>query len=727
MPVGARTRGWTVTVTHPTSGRVIRPDVINPQQVQYLPGPNMMPRVRLPVRRAPSWLESEFDDNPSMSVYLDGTELPVGELVDVELEEGQTILIGEGGTELRTVVDVEYDSERRPVAATDLVDANTTYASVDNTPAPESDSRVVQDERGESDLQDASSFADDVPLEFTGGGVKPAQTCFTVEAENADSRNRTGVTDPSNLGDFSNGDYTDLSRGPGATGGPDFAEYNFTLNHEIPADEFDLEFRWQTADSEGSPAMDITLEHANGNSYILAQPILGFGNFSISWTGIDIFAGYSGPDLPPGDYSVRFEATDSNGTADNYYAYLDVIAPHDNRYSYTFDNTVNTTNGYLDGPQTHPGSVDAVFDAYESAFSIVGGSVTTTINDTSNNQALALSNDRGASYDITGSNTTSISGSFPDPGATLTLKATLSRYSPNGTRDQTPREGYDAQRLDAYDLTADLELESLLVNDEYGDSLDSVLTDILTPRYAWRVSVENGTTTVTVDEPGNSVASRDPEISESQITKKVVTYDTVRIKGSSLSVSGETFQASTSFVSLNEDDIVPGSEAVYDSSGTNYQEGIDFTLNYGAGEIKALAGGDLDTSQSYSVDYRHQVESTHTVSGATGDTLVRTIPGVTSDRQAEQIAYVLAEVYPGVSTPRYEGEIVVPRLSSTFDPLEGLNLEDMDLPDVARPLSIRGEPELTPLGLTLRLGSAPSLEESLRAISQQVSAVSDRV
>ena len=100
---------------------------------------------------------------------------------------------------------------------------------------------------------------------------------------------------------------------------------------------------------------------------------------------------------------------------------------------------------------------------------------------------------------------------------------------------------------------------------------------------------------------------------------------------------------------------------------------------------------------------------------------------MTSDRQAEQIAYVLAEVYPGVATPRYEGEIVVPRLSETFDPLEGLQLEDMDLPDAARPLSIRGEPELTPLGLTLRLGSAPSLEESLRSISEQVSAVSDRV
>lgn len=700
--------GWSVAIGHPESGRVIRPDVINPNQVQYLPGPNMMPRIRLPVRRAPSWLESEFDNNPNMAVHLDGTELPVGELVDVELEEGQTILIGEGGAELRTVVDVEYDAERRPVAATNLVDANTTYTTVDNSPAPESQSNLVQDPSGETELGDLITLSDTDPFIFTSGGIKPAQTCFTTEGENQDNASGASLQEDTA---YSSGS----ARGIQSNG--DFVEYDFTLDYAIPSGEFTVLERYETT---GNTEVTYTLD-PNG-----ADITLGTNQVSTALAHEDLadtLGDWSDPgQVSAGSHTLRVEVTDS----DSSFHIVDVIAPADGRYSYTLDNSVHQNDGYLDGPQTHP-TVDAEFDAYESAFSIVGGSASVTINDTTGDQALALSNDRGSTYPVTSSNSASVSGSFASPGATLTLKATLSRYSPSGPRDQTPREGYDAQRLDAYELTADLEFESLLVNDEYGDSLDSVLTDILTPRYAWRVSVENGTTTVTVDEPGNSVASRDPEISESQITKKVVTYDTVRIKGSSLSVSGETFQASTSFVSLNEDDIVPGSEAVYDDTGTNYQEGIDFTLNYGAGEIKALAGGDLDTSKSYSVDYRHQVESTHTVSGATGDTLVRTIPGVTSDRQAEQIAYVLAEVYPAVSTPRYEGEIVVPRLDAGFDPLEGLQLSEMDLPDVARPLSIRGEPELTPLGLTLRLGSAPSLEESLRAISQQVSAVSDRV
>lgn len=708
--------GWSVSVTHPESGREIHPDVINPQQVQYLPGPNMMPEIRLPVRRAPAWLREEYDDNPNLSVHLNGTELPIDELVSVEQDEGQTILVGKGGAELRTRVSLEYDTEERPVAATNLVDANTSYASVDNTPAPDSDTSVVQSPDTQSELAGfLSGLPDTTPIEAVGGGIKPAVTCFTQEGETPTSNTLTGSA--SNV-DYSGGSAIILSDGSTAT-------YDFDLAYTIPSSAFAAQYR-VTEGGSGTAEIEVYLDKPGGGSTLLDTIPSGVSFTSITWI-TDAFGDtteYDDGDLTPGTYTLRFEGVGGSSGQDFI---IDVVAPYDDRYTYTFDDTVHQDNGYLDGPELHPPEVDAIFDAYQSAFSIVGGSATVTASDTSGAFALALSNDRGQTYPITSSNSTTVSGSFPSVGATLQLRATLARYSPNGARSATPRFGYDAQRLDSYDLTATTEFESLLIDEEVDATLTSALNTILGNQFSWTYSIEDGQGTITIDEPGNSVADRDPEISEASITKQVQTYDTVTIKGSALPQS-ESFTASTSYVPLGEDNIVIGSETVTDpQTSTQYQKDIDYEMNYSTGEIKAIQSGDLVAGQDYDITYRHRIEATHTVPTATGDTLIETIPGVVSDRQAEQIAYVLAEVYPGVSTPRYEGNIVVPRLSESFDPLEGLRLEDMDLPDAARPLEIRGEPQVTPLGLSLRLGSAPSLQAALSGISEQVSALSDRV
>lgn len=708
--------GWSISITHPNSGRVIRPDAINPDQVQYIPGPNTRPRVRMPVRRGPDWLDEGFDNNPEMTVHLDGEQRPIDELVDVEQQEGQTILIGEGASELRTTVQPEYEAKQRPAAATELVSNNTSYAVVDNTAAGSADTSTVQDPSGESELGNFITPGTDPPLQFTGGGLKPRQTAWTVEAEDYDSGNAGKFTSAEYSGD-SPTDGEGYAAEFGSDG--DYAEWTFTTGYDISDGDFSIYVRENDTFDLGDTQADVEL-FFDGNSLGTFNRAVGLG-----WT--DLVDSTSDPGaVSAGSHTIRLECVTS-GSGSSWFA--DVIAPLDNRFSYTFDNTVTTygSGNALDGPEHYPDAADAVFDAHSSAFSIVGGEVTVDITDTSGAQALALSNDFGSSYDITGSNTASLDGSFPDTGAAINLKATLSRYEPSGAQNATPRLGYDAQRLDGYTLKADIEAESLLIDESYDNSLSSVLNQILGSEYGWTVSIENGTTTFTVDEPGSTVADSDPEISEATVEKQVQTYKTVRIKGSNLPVSGETFTASASFVNLNEDSIVTGSEAVYDSSGTQFTRGVDYAMDYQGGQIKALSGGSLSTGTDYNIDYRHQIAASHTVPTATGDTLTRTIPGVVSDRQAEQIAYVLAEVYPGVATPRYEGRIVVPRLDVTFDPLEGLELADFDLPDVATPLSIRGEPEVTPLGLTLNLGSAPRLEESLSNIREQVSAVSDRV
>jgi len=607
----------------------------------------------------------------------------------------------------------------------DLVSNNTGYATdVDDTDAETQENVTVQDPSGESDLSGVLSPAATTPVIVTNGGVKPAQTCFTREGENADRAESITGSDAS----YSDGTAERLDEDGSVDGPTAFAEYDFTLNYTVPADEWDFAVRHNTK-NQGGPELRWILQHANGNSYTLADTGLGFSfqNVRFDQLGDTIFDDYTGPDLTSGDYTLRCVVDNTDASIGTYIYDIDVIAPHDNRYQYTFDNTVDV-NGYLDGPELYPPSVDAVFDAYRSAFSITGGDVTATLTDTSNNQALALSNDFGSTYPISGSNTTSVGGDFASPGAALNLKATLSRYSPSGAQSATPRFGYDAQRLDGYTLQADISFEALLIDDKFDNNLTDVLNDIARDQYIWSYQIQGGTPTLAWTEREQRIGSDDPELEDAQITKQGETWDSVTIKASNVPVSNEQFTASASFVDLAESDLQTGSESVYDG-GTNaqFERGTDYEMDYSNGEIRILSGGGMTGGTDYLIDYRHEVKGTHTVTSPPDRELVETVPGIVSDRQAEQIAYVVAEVEPEVNTPRYEGQLIVPSVDARFDPLEALPLDNLDLPDVATPLSIGGQPEVTPRGLVFNVGSAPPLESQLSGIRDRVQKVSDRV
>ena len=708
-----RATGWTVTLTHPTSGRTIRPDVLD--EPQFTPSLNSLPEVRVPVRRAPAWLRQEFDDNPDMAVYLDGQELPIDQLRDVEQRQDRTILIGEGGVELKNRVQAEYRSETRPQAVRDLVSNNTGYATdVDDTDAETQEGVTVQDPSGESELGGVLSPAADVPLIFTSGGVKPTQTSFVTEAENYDRATTPGT---GTGGDYSNDGFVSVGTAVGQR-----YEWDFTTEHVIPADDFAVRLRFESTDSA-----DVTW-YLDGEQISTYGPSTGG---ALDWGGeiIDISGTPPSSDLSVGGHTLAVEVNSDTGGA----LTVDLVQRYDTGdrfggFSYTYDNTLNTPGGYLDGPEDYPASVDAEFDEYTSAFSITGGDVTATINDTSNNQALALSNDFGSTYPISGSNTTNVGGDFASPGSALNLKATLSRYSPSGAQSATPRFGYDAQRLDAYTIQADISFEALLIDDRFDNNLRDVLNDIARDQYIWSYQIQNGTPTLAWTEREQRTADRDPELEDAQITKQGETWDSVTIKASNVPVTNEQFTASTSFVNLAESALQTGSESVYDPGAAGqFERGTDYEMDYSNGEIRILSGGGMTASDTYQIDYRHEVQGTHDVVSNPTRELVETVPGIVSARQAEQIAYVIAEVEPEVNTPRYEGQLIVPSVDATFDPLEALELDSLDLPDVATPLSIGGQPEVTPRGLVFNVGSAPPLESQLSGIRDRVQKVSDRV
>jgi len=90
--------GWTVAITHPDTGRVKTPDVLDLADAPtFIPGPNAQPELRLPVRKDTTWLTDAYDDDAEMRVWKDGQRLPIDVLRDVEQREGATILIGIGG------------------------------------------------------------------------------------------------------------------------------------------------------------------------------------------------------------------------------------------------------------------------------------------------------------------------------------------------------------------------------------------------------------------------------------------------------------------------------------------------------------------------------------------------------------------------------------------------------------------------------------------------------
>lgn len=729
-----RPTGWTVTVTHPVSDRAIRVEVLD--QPQYIPGPNRRPEIRLPVRRAPSWLREEFDNDPAMTVTQNGQQLPIDTLTDVTSEQGRTVLVGQGGAELRERATVEYREERRTTAATNLIAGQTSYAADVDTPASAlSEDEQLQNPSTNSEFTDVTNLSANQPVLIANDEIELSQTSFTFEGENFDSGQ---VSATQSDGDASNGEYVTLFDAQL----PHEVSFDFSTDHDFRVEDLACDFRIQHRFSDdGSntaprPGINVTLD--GDTIYSVGADVLYNGSAS-AWEWVSFDSNKSN-DVSAGSHTLTFtiteESTDGNG--DNASIDIDVANVRDTGkrfggWTYNLDNSNDGSGGYLDGPENYPDGYEFQGTDATTIFQIIAGSVSLDIDDTTGDQRVQLSNDQGSSWepsDGTEDNTDSVSVDFSNPAFRLRTRIRLDRIGSRTTA--TPQTGYDTQTVSSWDLRADLRLESLLIDERFDDSIEAVLNRIAGEEFIWAVTTDSsGNQQISFTQPGQRVALSEPDLSGgTQIQKKVQTWSKVTIKGSNGDVAGEQFAASTSFQDLAESDIITGSEVVRDdSSGTQYARGDDYEMDYSDGEIRATNDSALTLSNTYAIDYRYEISGTYTIDNPPSNptTLVRTIPGIVNARQAEQIAYVIAEVDPATMNPRYEGTVQLPRADASFDPLEALNLPDLDLPDVATPLAIRGEPEATPEGVQARVGSSSRLEAVLGTISDQVSKVSERV
>jgi hypothetical protein len=304
------------------------------------------------------------------------------------------------------------------------------------------DTQVVETVIDETSLRSVStttewdsilSISSTDPLSTSGDSLNLLQTNFVSEAENPDSNSYSSTV--------SDVDYSDGQAGQiGSTS--DDPEYNFTPAYEIPSGDLFVGFRVFALTEDQGPAIDIEVDGSRIDNIIADSSQYDTGG---AW----ITAGPAGTISANTQHTVTLNTTALGSDSID----VDVVAIYDSRYSYTFDNSVNTNSGYLDGPELYPDQI--VIDSAESSalandFDTV--KLETTFDDTTNNQKIGVSLDGTTYQEATNSN--SITHTFGTESTTAYSRYGLSRYSSSGARNQTPRLGYDGQSVDTSSLTA---------------------------------------------------------------------------------------------------------------------------------------------------------------------------------------------------------------------------------------------------------------------------------
>lgn len=279
------------------------------------------------------------------------------------------------------------------------------------------------------------------------------QTCWTVEGEEPTSSDgfifRTASKYSGDSPDDGDGEAASISDNG------DYVEYEFTPNYTIPASDFQIWVRDEAPGPDSTPEVTITFD---GEEVITVPHSDTGGTVVFGWE--DLTDGPYGNDewTPSNDidtttHTIRAEVTQ---TASDPYV-LDVVAPLDGRFNYTFDDTVTTVNGnnYLDGPELYPESVTVPLDSISTRRDLTTAYVTLTIDDTTGAQAIEISSD-GVAWD-TVSNSSTAEVTFSEPTTEVYVRLVIGRY-PTGTNAQesTPRYGYNAQSIDDYELVVDI-------------------------------------------------------------------------------------------------------------------------------------------------------------------------------------------------------------------------------------------------------------------------------
>lgn len=389
----------------------------------------------------------------TVNIVLDATFESTGQTTNTEVASKGTftLTIADDSDENSVLTNTGQEAIRDLfVGETSLVATQTAYGT-NNAQPTESDSTLansvttlfaeqsVSSANTSTEWNNNTTIPDDKPFRVQNGQLQLLQSCFTIEGEDADNSQVTTLNAVLAGASGANPDGDGVAALLEGVG--DFVEYNFTLDYDWPAEDWNVKVRY--ASDDGQIQLTTTLDNNTGTD------VTGGTGNDLFW--FDAFKpGENDATINAGSHTLRIELTNNPNNGD---AFVDVLAPYDDRLSFNFDNTVTTTpNGdFLDGPGFFAADTLNI-DTINLAQTVTDARLTSDFNDTSNGQFVKIGN----GTTVTENNSDTASVDFSSPQTNINVEFGLDGF---GSRSETtPLKNFNGQVVNNYEVFADLDV-----------------------------------------------------------------------------------------------------------------------------------------------------------------------------------------------------------------------------------------------------------------------------
>lgn len=283
----------------------------------------------------------DHQDSTTTTLLFDGRL----ENVKTSDDQGQTTISGRGaGWELENnSASVTYTNILAHDAIIDYVNNHTSHSINLTTPTPKvTVSQKDAQNYSSSGMIDNFSIANNEPIfegsDGTGTFVGMSQVTWHQECENFDNLG----ADTETATDASNGEYVNID----AIG--DSLSFDFSTEHVIADGDVRTFARIKRPNSDSSPGVNLRVDGDVVDNIPEDLP-------STDWKYRDNRNGNYSGDLSAGTHTFKIDVSTVGSGAEMWF---DVAGVYDKQYKseITFDNTVHTTDGYLDGPEYYRSS-----------------------------------------------------------------------------------------------------------------------------------------------------------------------------------------------------------------------------------------------------------------------------------------------------------------------------------------------------------------------------------
>jgi hypothetical protein len=297
------------------------------------------------------------------------------------------------------------------------------------------DENVVQEADSDAEWNSILNLSTDSPVFVSDGKLQNHQSLTYTDSDEFGTFNVREIT---NNPDFTNGTAVGLSTDI------DNFSFSFTTPYDIPAGALDIE--WHGRAEADSIRIEWTID---GN-------VIGDNEFSIAksdtlWRRAEQDGN---PSLSAGSHTLICDGVfrfNDPGADEGGFIDIGAVAVYDNRFDYNFDNQPDA-NLLIDGPELYPDlTVTTTTESNVLPTTFTRGRLRSVWNDTSNDQFIGISGD-GSNF-ITQSNTQVITEDLGEVNSAFG-RFGVSRYSPDGPRNVSPRFGYESQTVDSSILAA---------------------------------------------------------------------------------------------------------------------------------------------------------------------------------------------------------------------------------------------------------------------------------